>query len=153
MISTDNVIELHAQCLERHGGAPGLRDAQCPDRSLDMAQSYCYYASLSDDEQVVEDGLLLAASLCFYLCENHCFVDGNKRIAWAAAMKVLEQTLDLTINATDDEAEAFMLAIASRHEGSTVTIGKDEVVIEDAGDVVRWMSERLVASPHITRPH
>ncbi len=46
--------------------------------------------------------------LLYYLMKNHCFVDGNKRVGWAACMEVL-RALGLTVTATDKEAEDFEL--------------------------------------------
>ncbi|MBM5828258.1 MAG: type II toxin-antitoxin system death-on-curing family toxin, partial [Cyanobacteria bacterium M_surface_7_m2_040] len=52
------------------------------------------------------------ACLGFSLIQNHAFLDGNKRIGHAA----LETTLILNgceLNASVDESEAFVLAVAS----------------------------------------
>jgi death-on-curing protein len=75
--------------------------------------------------------------LLFYLVSNHCFVDGNKRIGWLAAMRVL-LSFGLTVSATDDEAEAFCMRIADSQKADA---------IRDGQDVVIWLSERLEAVP------
>ncbi|MGH7906201.1 MAG: Fic family protein [Candidatus Binataceae bacterium] len=74
-------------------------------------------------------GLCFAGCLLYYLVQNHCFVDGNKRVGWATCMEVL-RSLGLTVRATDDEVEAFVLSI----------IGTD---VQNAIDVADWVAPRL----------
>jgi death-on-curing protein len=64
---------------------------------------------------------------------NHCFVDGNKRVAWAACLEVLRQ-LGLTVNTTDDEAEQLFLDILNSS-------------LKNAIDVSIWLAPRLEALP------
>ncbi len=77
-------------------------------------------------------GLSFAGCLFFYLIKNHCFVDGNKRIAWAAMVRVLLE-LGLTLDVDDDEAEQYCLRVIKSHD-------------MDAVSVSLWLSERLVAA-------
>lgn len=58
------------------------------------------------------DALIFALSLFFCLVRGHNFVDGNKRVSWAALTVVLRAE-GLTIRATDDEAEAFVVGVAA----------------------------------------
>jgi death-on-curing protein len=73
--------------------------------------------------------LVFSGFLLFYLNQNHCFSDGNKRTAWLAGLQVL-LSLGLTVLATTGEAEELCLSIAG---GS----------IDSADDVVDWLAERL----------
>ena len=54
-----------------------------------------------------------AAALLFSVCQNHTLLDGNKRLAWAAAVTFLalngHPVPDLDVGA----AEAFMISMAS----------------------------------------
>lgn len=86
----------------------------------------------SDD---AKQGLCFAGCLLFYLVKNHCFVDGNKRVAWASCMEVL-RSLGLTVNATDDEAEAFCINVIT-----------GENMVKKAVDVCLWIAPRLEALP------
>jgi death on curing protein len=45
------------------------------------------------------------------LAKNHCFLDGNKRIAWMAAVEVILRE-GLEVNATTDEAADLVLRVA-----------------------------------------
>lgn len=53
-----------------------------------------------------------AAALLFSICQNHALLDGNKRLAWAAAVTFLALN-EVPIPDIDvDEAERFMFAVA-----------------------------------------
>ncbi len=69
-----DVLALHAVLIKRYGGAAGLRDPGALEAALFRPQTG-YYADI-----VAE-----AAALLESLAVNHPFVDGNKRIAFAAA--------------------------------------------------------------------
>jgi death-on-curing protein len=65
---------MHAVLMRRYGGSPGVRDPGALEAALFRPQTG-YYADI-----VAE-----AAALMESLAINHPFVDGNKRIAFAAA--------------------------------------------------------------------
>ena len=65
---------MHAVLVRRYGGASGLRDAGALESALIRPQTGYY------DDLVAE-----AAALLESLAINHPFLDGNKRIAFAAA--------------------------------------------------------------------
>jgi len=128
LIDFDAVMELHREAISRFGGdqTPTAKDG-CIERSLGAAWNAELYAGSED----ALPGLCFAACLLFYLAKNHCFVDGNKRIAWMASMHVL-LGLDLTIDVSDDDGEAFCLSIL-------------DGTVEHATDVVTWMADKLAA--------
>ncbi len=64
---------MHAVLVQRYGGSPGLRDAGALEAALFRPQTGYY------DDVVAE-----AAALFESLAINHPFVDGNKRVAFAA---------------------------------------------------------------------
>jgi len=53
-----------------------------------------------------------AAALLFSLCQNHALLDGNKRLAWAAAVTFLDLNGIPVPDVDVDAAEAFMMAVA-----------------------------------------
>jgi len=57
------------------------------------------------------DLLRQAATLLWGLVENHAFYDGNKRTGWVA-MRTFLVLNALTINATEDESFALVVAVA-----------------------------------------
>lgn len=67
------VLELHSRLIERFGGKDGVRDMGLLESAL-MRPQTGYYKSLS----------LEAAALLQSLTQNHPFIDGNKRVGFAA---------------------------------------------------------------------
>ena len=72
------VLDLHAELLAEHGGAPGIRDLGALEASLARPYQLLAYG---DERLTVFD---LAAAVCASICRNHPFVDGNKRAAFVA---------------------------------------------------------------------
>jgi death-on-curing protein len=66
-------LAIHADQIERYGGSHGVRDQGLLEAALFRPQTG-YYAD------VIEE----AAALWESLAQNHAFVDGNKRVAFAA---------------------------------------------------------------------
>ena len=71
-VTTADALFFHKQLIERYGGAPGLRDAGALESALHRPQTG-YYDTLVHE----------AAALLESLVQNHPFVDGNKRVAFA----------------------------------------------------------------------
>lgn len=72
------VLAIHDDLVERYGGAPGVRDLGQLEAALFRPQTGYY-----DDE------IAQAAALWESLSQNHAFVDGNKRVAFAAMFSFL----------------------------------------------------------------
>lgn len=124
-ITEETIVRLHADCIKRWGGAGSAPKPGCLEQCLGCA----YHAALYAETSEVERGLAFCGYALLYISTNHCFVDGNKRLAWATAMYVLLQ-FGLTVNASDDEAEQFCLALARSD-------------IKSGQEVIRWLAEHL----------
>ena len=98
-IRVDDVIAIHADQIERYGGGPGLRDPGLLEAALFRPQTG-YYPSLIDE----------AAALWESLSQNHPFVDGNKRTAFAATYVFLLIN-GLRVVASDENAQVFVLGL------------------------------------------
>lgn len=72
-LTVADVLGMHTVLMQRYGGAMGLRDPGALEAALYRPQTGYY-----------EDILAEAAALMESLAVNHPFVDGNKRIAFAA---------------------------------------------------------------------
>ncbi len=72
-LTVADVLYLHQRGLERHGGAHGVRDMGALESALFRPQSGYY-------DDIVWEACALLESLAI----NHPFLDGNKRIAFAA---------------------------------------------------------------------
>lgn len=93
------VLEMHHILIERFGGSHGLRDMGALESALHRPQSGYY------DDLIQE-----AAALWESLTQNHPFVDGNKRVAFAATHTfLLINGCQLTANAGPVEAFIYDL--------------------------------------------
>ena len=72
------VLAIHEDQIERYGGSNGLRDRGLLEAALYRPQTG-YYADLIEE----------AAALWESLAQSHPFVDGNKRVAFAATYTFL----------------------------------------------------------------
>jgi death on curing protein len=72
------VLAMHADQIERYGGSRGVRDPGLLEAALYRPQTG-YYAGLIEE----------AAALWESLAQNHAFIDGNKRAAFAATYTFL----------------------------------------------------------------
>ena len=96
-IRVEDVLMIHTDQINRYGGSHGVRDPGSLEAALFRPQTG-YYPSLVDE----------AAALWESLSQNHPFVDGNKRTAFAATYVFLAIN-GLRINATDEETQEFLL--------------------------------------------
>ena len=96
-LDMEDVLELHRAQLARFGGAAGIRDAGLIEAALARPQSG-YYGDLIEE----------AASLWESLTMNHGFVDGNKRVGFAAVYVFLRVN-GITIKADADVTLRFIL--------------------------------------------
>lgn len=72
-LTVAEVLAMHADLIERYGGTHGIRDPGLLEAALYRPQTG-YYADRIEE----------AAALWESLAQNHAFVDGNKRTAFAA---------------------------------------------------------------------
>ena|ERR1700712_2400099 len=119
-LTLDEVFALHAALIARHGGAPGVRDTGLVESALARARSG-YYGSLSEQ----------AAALLQSFAMNHAFIDGNKRVAWAASLVFLRMNGHRVIT-TADEAEGFLI--------QQVIVGRAELEA-----IAQWLEKRMRA--------
>ena len=102
------VETIHAEVLAAHGGATGLRDRGLLESAVAAPQATMMGAPLMTGPVEV------AAAYLFYLCRNHPFVDGNKRVALASCLVFLEfNGLLPDKELPTDDWEAFVLDIAA----------------------------------------
>jgi death-on-curing protein len=77
-LTVADVLAMHADLIERYGGSHGVRDQGLLEAALYRPQTG-YYAGPIEE----------AAALWESLAQNHPFIDGNKRTAFAAAYTFL----------------------------------------------------------------
>jgi death-on-curing protein len=106
-----SVKAIHEVVLRAHGGSSGLRDGGLLESALAAPQA------TFGGEPIMSDPIEVAAAYLFYLCNNHPFIDGNKRTALASCLVFLRENdlLDTqAVSALDvDLWEAFVLDVAA----------------------------------------
>lgn len=108
-LTVAEVLAMHADQIERYGGSPGVRDQGLLEAALYRPQTG-YYADLIEE----------AAALWESLAQNHSFVDGNKRTAFAATYTFLAiNRLWLTA-----DAEETYLFVASLYRANQFRFDK-----------------------------
>jgi death-on-curing protein len=100
------VLHIHEGVLAQSGGLFGLRDLSALESALSQPKASAGGADAYPS--LVEK----AAALCYSLCSNHPFIDGNKRVAHAA-MEVFLLLNGRELEAAVDDQERLMLGIAS----------------------------------------
>jgi death-on-curing protein len=96
-LDMQDVLALHRRQLERFGGAPGIRDPGLIEAALARPQSG-YYRDLIEE----------AAALWESLTMNQGFIDGNKRVGFAAAYVFLRLN-GFVITASADATLQFIV--------------------------------------------
>ena len=95
----EDVLAIHSDLIERFGGTQGVRDPGLLEAALFRPQTG-YYNSLLDE----------AAALWESLSQNHPFIDGNKRVAFASTYAFLAIN-DVEITASDEVATREIMAL------------------------------------------
>jgi len=98
------VLAMHVDQIERYGGSHGVRDAGLLEAAIFRPQTG-YYSDLIEE----------AAALWESLAQNHPFLDGNKRTAFAAAYTFLAiNGIRLTVD--PKQAYSFIAGLYKRNQ-------------------------------------
>jgi death-on-curing protein len=83
-LTSDQVLEIHSAAIRLFGGSDGLRDEALLLSATSAPQAtFRGFSTFADTVEV-------AAAYLFYLCSNHPFIDGNKRVALGSCLVFLE---------------------------------------------------------------
>jgi death-on-curing protein len=100
------VLAIHDDQIRLYGGVYGVRDPAGLDSALHTPQAQF-------DGQFLHSTIFeMAAAYGFHLCQNHAFIDGNKRTAGMAMFTFL-QLNGLEPVASEADYYATMMAVAS----------------------------------------
>src|SRR5690348_906179 len=108
-LTVAEVLAIHADQIERYGGSHGVRDQGLLEAALYRPQTG-YYADLIEE----------AAALWESLGQNHPFIDGNKRTAFAAAYTFLAIN---GVRLTPDAQETYVF-VAALHKANQFNFDK-----------------------------
>lgn len=79
-LEIEEVLAFHADQIARYGGAHGLRDAQLLESAL--AQPRATFGGAWPHPDVPS----MAAAYLYHVCQDHPFLDGNKRVGLECAL-------------------------------------------------------------------
>jgi death-on-curing protein len=114
VIELVQILALHDRIIEKTGGSFGVRD----EAGLASAVARPFQTSGGND--LYPSAHEKAAALLHSICNNHPFVDGNKRTAIVAAAFLLHRG-GISVEVPTEEGEAFMLEVAQgRHDMSAI---------------------------------
>lgn len=81
-VRRDAVLVIHDRQIELFGGQYGLRDAGLLDSAIARPKNFYFYENA--------DLIRLAAAYGYGICQNHPFIDGNKRTAFVVTIAFLK---------------------------------------------------------------
>ena len=99
-------LEIHMDQLAQYGGSAGLRDMGLLESALAQPEASFAGAWLHPDLYTQ------AAAYAYHLCQNHPFIDGNKRTALACALVFLKLN-GIGVLDPRDQLKGAMLRMAS----------------------------------------
>ncbi len=105
-LTLDEVLEIHTQQIELYGGSEGIRYPAGLDSAVATPMA------TFGGEFLHTSVPAMAAAYLFHVCQNHPFVDGNKRTGANAAITFLLIN-DWELEFSDDELVDLVLAVAS----------------------------------------
>ena len=120
---TRSIVEaIHISQIREHGGQFGIRYINLLESAIVRPMNRRAYEQESDS-------VVLAAAYGFGLAKNHCFIDGNKRVAFMAMYTFLGLN-GYEIDATEPEVVDLMLGVA------------DSSISEE--QLIRWLRMHIV---------
>ncbi len=102
-LTVTEALAIHSTLIELFGGADGIRDMGLLESALYRPQTG-YYADLIEE----------AAAVWESLSQNHPFIDGNKRTAFAAMHAFLALN-GIQLTASSAKAEKFISGLYESH--------------------------------------
>ena len=120
--TVEAVLAIHAEVLAAHGGGEGIRSMELLESAVAAPQA------TMKGSPMISEPVEIAAAYLYYLCSNHPFVDGNKRMALATCLVFLSENdllpnEDLDANAWESLTLAVAASLLSREE-ITATLRK-----------------------------
>jgi death on curing protein len=98
------VDDMHAELIAEHGGAAGVRHGG--DDLIESALTRPWHRYRYENAGLFE----LAAAYLFGLAKNHGYLDGNKRIGFAAAVSFLDMN-GIALTASEPDAHQCVIAV------------------------------------------
>ena len=104
-LTLEDVLEIHIDQIHRYGGRKGVRDQNL------LLSAIAQPSSTFDGKYLHPTIRDKAAAYLFHLCQNHPFIDGNKRVATVSALVFLAMN-DQTYDYLESALEKLVRSIA-----------------------------------------
>ena len=102
--------------IRHYGGKYGVRD-------LNLLSSAIYMPESSFGEQYLHESIpAMAAAYTFHICQNHPFLDGNKRVALASSLVFLDIN-GYEFDCEEDELYDVVMSVAKGETKKQELIG------------------------------
>lgn len=128
-----DIIAIHGEILAESGGQSGILNQSALDSTLAKAQNLYYYNNQQSSLYQ------LAAAYGYGFIKNHCFVDGNKRIALIVVYVFLAIN-GIHLNASDVEAARYFWELAASQQNP-------EIDLEQLAQWLQTHSQNLTDTP------
>jgi len=102
-----HIVAMQEILIQKHGGIHGIRDKGLLESAISQPRQSAFGIDLFPDI------FSKAAAYAYYLSENQPFLDGNKRIATAAALTFLKLN-GLEFEASNDDLYATIMRLANK---------------------------------------
>lgn len=127
-LDIDDVCAIHGEIIAESGGAPGILDKGALESTLNKPINFYHYG----DDVTLYD---LAASYGYGLVKNHCFLDGNKRIALIAVYTFLAVNV-IELTASEVDAVRFFVDLAATQETQAESMKKLACWLQDNSGII-----------------
>jgi death on curing protein len=104
-----DICAIHGEILVQSGGSSGILNKGSLDSTVNKPKNLYFY---SNKQATLYE---LAAAYGYGLIKNHCFVDGNKRVALIAVYTFLAVN-GIELIASEEDAANFFLYLAASSE-------------------------------------
>ncbi|MDQ7095452.1 type II toxin-antitoxin system death-on-curing family toxin [Desulfosporosinus sp. PR] len=130
LLSVNDILEIHNEAIKVFGGSFGYYSDTASKIQSILDQQYPHFGY-----DKYPSPFNKAAMLWYFLTKNHCFVDGNKRVGFYAAVILLK--INGYLDQVDDD-DAFDKAIQIT---ASQLIGDD--LDKYINDLSYWLEERF----------
>lgn len=124
-----DICAIHGEILAESGGSSGILNKGSLDSTLNKPKNLYFYSN--KQASLYE----LAAAYGYGLVKNHCFVDGNKRIALIAVYTFLAVN-GIELIASEEDAANFFLYLAASSE-------LQDVLMQEVTEWLKFNSETI----------
>ena len=83
-LTEEEILLIHEDQITNYGGEKGLRSKELLDSAIN------HVLSEFEGQRMYNSLIEIASAYIYHLCQNHCFIDGNKRTALASGLIFLD---------------------------------------------------------------